>query len=209
MTAYETVAPYADYIAVNVSSPNTAGLRGLQDRRELAELIARLLAAREGGARSLPLLVKIAPDLDAKALGDVVEIATEMGLDGLIISNTTTDRAGLHGAQAAEQGGLSGAPLFQRSTAMLADAFRMTNGALTLIGVGGIASARDAYDKILAGASLVQLYTSLVYQGPGLIGQIRAGLVGFLKADGFARLSDAVGASALKRPTAQNVARSA
>ena len=208
--AYITVAPYADYIAVNVSSPNTVGLRGLQERNELRELITRLQVARERGARALPLLVKIAPDLDAKGVLDVVEIAAETGLDGLIISNTTIDRAGLHGPHAEEQGGLSGVPLFQRSTAMLADVFRMTKGALPLIGVGGIASPRDAYDKILAGASLVQLYTGLVYQGPGLIGRIRAGLVGFLRSDGYARLSDAIGASAgAGAAPLQSVARSA
>src|SRR5262249_30206433 len=145
---------------------------------ELRDLVARLQEARAQGTRALPLLVKIAPDLDPRELDDVVRIALESRLDGLIISNTTVGgRAGLKGPHADEKGGLSGAPLFRRSTEMLAEVRRQAGARFVLVGVGGIASARDAYEKILAGASLVQIYTGLVYEGPGLIRRIKQGLM--------------------------------
>ena len=195
VTAFHAVAPYADYIAANISSPNTRGLRDLQRGAELRDLIARLQEARASSARALPLFVKIAPDLEPRELDDVIRISLEARLEGLIISNTTIGgRAGLKGPYAEEKGGLSGAPLFRRSTDMLAEVRRQSNGRLTLIGVGGVASARDAYEKILSGASLVQLYTGLVYEGPGLIRRIKEGLAELLKADGFATISAAVGA---------------
>ena len=187
------LAPLADYLVVNVSSPNTPGLRALQGREPLAALLAAVRAAR-GGLRP-PLLLKIAPDLTGADKADIAEVALAGGVDGLIVSNTTIARpAGLGSARAAEAGGLSGRPLFAPSTAVLADMYRLTGGKLPLIGVGGIASAEDAYAKIRAGASLLQLYTALVYEGPGLVGRIKRGLAQRLRADGFASLAEAVGA---------------
>ncbi|HXQ40564.1 MAG TPA: quinone-dependent dihydroorotate dehydrogenase [Candidatus Udaeobacter sp.] len=183
----------ADYLVVNVSSPNTPGLRALQDAGALERLLAAVMAAR-GGVRP-PLLLKIAPDLAMADRQDIARVALASGIDGLIVSNTTTDRPrSLKSASASEAGGLSGRPLFAPSTALLADMYRLTGGKLPLIGVGGIASGADAYAKIRAGASLVQLYTALVYHGPGLVARIKADLALRLRADGFARLAYAVGA---------------
>ncbi|MDO9127639.1 quinone-dependent dihydroorotate dehydrogenase [Parvibaculum sp.] len=182
----------ASYFTVNISSPNTPGLRALQNKAELQNLVARVLAARKG---KTPVLLKIAPDLNAEELGDIAEVALEQGLDGLIVSNTTIAREGLvSGINANETGGLSGAPLFAMSTAVLRDMYRLTKGRLPLVGVGGISSAADAYAKIRAGASLVQLYSALTYDGPPLVGSIKRGLAAHLAADGFAHLKDAVGA---------------
>jgi dihydroorotate dehydrogenase len=188
----KALAPLADYLVVNVSSPNTPGLRALQGREPLAELLAAVGAARQGPRP--PLLLKIAPDLTEADKSDIAEVALAGGVDGLIVSNTTLARpAGLASPAAKEAGGLSGRPLFGPSTAVLADMYRLTRGKLPLIGVGGIAGAADAYAKIRAGASLLQLYTALVYQGPGLVERIKRGLAARLRADGFARLADAVG----------------
>ncbi len=182
----------ASYFTVNISSPNTPGLRALQNKAELQTLVARVLAARKGNT---PVLLKIAPDLNAEELGDIAEVALEQGLDGLIVSNTTIAREGLvSGINANETGGLSGAPLFAMSTAVLRDIYRLTGGRLPLVGVGGISSADDAYAKIRAGASLVQFYSALTYDGPSLVGRIKQGLAARLAADGFAHLKDAVGA---------------
>lgn len=192
------LAPMADYLVVNVSSPNTPGLRALQGREPLAALLAAARAAR-GGPRP-PVLLKIAPDLTEDDKADIAEVALAGGADGLIVSNTTIARpAGLTGPAAKEAGGLSGRPLFAPSTAVLADMYRLTGGRLPLIGVGGIASAEDAYTKIRAGASLLQLYTALVYQGPGLIARVKRGLAERLRADGFASLAEAVGADQANR----------
>jgi dihydroorotate dehydrogenase len=192
------LAPLADYLVVNVSSPNTPGLRALQEREPLAQLLAAVSAAR-GGTRP-PLLLKIAPDLTEADKVDIAEVALAGGVDGLIVSNTTIARpAGLASPAARETGGLSGRALFGPSTAVLADIYRLTGGRLPLVGVGGIAGAEDAYAKIRAGASLLQLYTGLVYHGPGLVERIKQGLAARLRADGFARLADAVGADHAKR----------
>jgi len=194
----KALAPLADYLVVNVSSPNTPGLRALQGREPLAELLAAVRDAR-GGIRP-PLLLKIAPDLTEADKSDIAEVALAGGVDGLIVSNTTIARPpGLASPLARETGGLSGRPLFAPSTAVLADMYRLTGGRLPLIGVGGIAGAADAYAKIRAGASLLQLYTGLVYHGPGLVERIKRGLAERLRADGFARLADAVGADHEKR----------
>jgi dihydroorotate dehydrogenase len=189
-------APLADYLVVNVSSPNTPGLRELQRRREVSVLIERLLAARHAATpeRPPPLLVKIAPDLTEEERADLADVALTSGIDGLIVSNTTVARPpGLRGGNAHEPGGLSGKPLFAPSTALLAEMHRRTRGRVTLIGVGGVASGADAYAKIRAGASLVQLYTGLVYQGPGLVARIKSELAALLRRDGFASVADAVG----------------
>ena len=182
----------ASYFTVNISSPNTPGLRALQNRAELETLVARVLAARKG---STPVLLKIAPELGPDELADIAEVALAQGLDGLIVSNTTIARGDLvSGVHAQETGGLSGAPLLAMSTAVLADIYRLTGGRLPLVGVGGISNGRDAYLKIRAGASLLQLYSALTYEGPGLIARIKRELAACLEADGFAHLKDAVGA---------------
>ena len=188
------VGPLADYFVINVSSPNTPGLRDLQRREILDDLLCRLVAARDAAAPSVPLLVKIAPDLTPEERADIAAIAPASGVDGIVIGNTTIARPPLRSAHAGEHGGLSGGPLFAPSTALLADIYRLTQGKIPLVGVGGIASAADAYAKIRAGASLVQLYTALVFEGPALIGRIKRGLAELLARDGFASIAEAVGA---------------
>jgi dihydroorotate dehydrogenase len=194
-------ARLADYLVVNVSSPNTPGLRELQHRAMLESLLGRLISVREETGCRVPLLLKIAPDLTPEERRDIAQVALDSGIDGLIVSNTTVERPpGLLSRHAHEAGGLSGRPLFAPSTALLADMYRLTQGRLPLIGVGGIASAADAYAKIRAGASLVQLYTALVFLGPDLVNQIKTGLAVLLRSDGFASIAEAVG-------TAQGAAR--
>ena len=172
----ETFTAAASYITVNISSPNTPGLRALQSRSELRVLLLRLAAARAALPVRRPLLLKIAPDLSDIELEHVVTVALEGLVDGLIISNTTLARAGLSSPHRGEAGGLSGRPLFAASTRMLAKAYGLTGGKLPLIGVGGIHDAETAWTKIRAGASLIQLYSALVYEGPGLVGRVLAGL---------------------------------
>jgi dihydroorotate dehydrogenase len=198
------VYPHADYITINISSPNTQGLRDLQKSEALDVLLGGLASARaallQSSGRRVPLLLKVAPDLDMAAKESIAAQVLSHGIDGLIVSNTTTARPpSLRGRARAEQGGLSGAPLMALSTQALVDFYRLTQGRLPLVGVGGIASADDAYAKIRAGASLVQLYTALAYQGFGLVAHICNGLSQRLKRDGFTHLSQAVG-SAHRQP---------
>lgn len=192
------LAPMADYLVVNVSSPNTPGLRALQGREPLAQLLRAVKAARDGavkGAIKPPLLVKIAPDLAEEDLLDIAEVAAAVPVDGLIATNTTVARpASLKDPRREESGGLSGRPLFEPSTRVLARLYTLTGGKIPLIGVGGVGSGADAYAKIRAGASLVQLYTALVYEGPGLIDAIKRDLAHCLRRDGFSSLAAAVGA---------------
>ncbi|HEY4345253.1 MAG TPA: quinone-dependent dihydroorotate dehydrogenase [Parvibaculum sp.] len=184
----------ASYFTVNISSPNTPGLRALQNRGELEALIARVLKARKG---RVPILLKIAPDLTAPELADIAAVALDMKLDGLIVSNTTIQREGfVSGRHAHEVGGLSGRPLLTLSTDVLRDVYRLTGGKIPIVGVGGIASGADAYAKIRAGASLVQLYSALTYEGPALVARIKRDLASALARDGFARVADAVGVDA-------------
>ncbi len=184
--------PLVEGCVLNVSSPNTPGLRDWQAADRLGALLSAAQEAR--GASHTRLLVKIAPDLDPIALEAIVETAIAHGVDGLIISNTTVARPpSLRSQHAREGGGLSGAPLFAPSTALLREAARLVRGRLALIGCGGVSSADQAYAKIRAGASLVQLYTGLIYEGPGLVARILAGLAARLAADGFASIADAVG----------------
>jgi dihydroorotate dehydrogenase len=191
VTGAARLSPLVDYLTVNVSSPNTPGLRALQGRTILTELLSAVQAARK---KPLPVLVKIAPDLTDSDLDDIIHAAVDSKIAGIIVSNTTIDRpSDLPRDLAAETGGLSGVPLFKPSTEILRKVYRLSGGTIPLVGVGGIASADDAYAKIRAGASLVQLYTALVYQGPGLVTLIKSGLAARLRADGFARLEDAVG----------------
>jgi dihydroorotate dehydrogenase len=188
--------PVGSYFTVNVSSPNTPGLRGLQERGPLEDLLGRLMAARAdlaGGGAAKPLLLKIAPDLDDRAIGDIAQICMHHGVDGIVVSNTTLSRPPLASRSAREEGGLSGAPLFALSTRVLAKVHLATGGRMPLIGVGGIGSPEDAYAKVEAGASLLQLYTALVYEGPGLVARLKHGLVRALERDGRGSLEAAIG----------------
>jgi dihydroorotate dehydrogenase len=185
--------PHIDFATVNVSSPNTERLRDLQGRAALAGLLAGVGAANAALARPVPLFLKIAPDLQDAELAEIVEVALAAGVAGIVATNTTLARDGLRGRHRAEAGGLSGAPLFARSTRVLARLHALADGRLPLIGVGGIASADDAYAKIRAGASALQLYTALVYQGLGLVPRILEGLDARLARDGFASVAAAVG----------------
>lgn len=190
-TGIKTFEDVASYFTVNISSPNTPGLRALQGRSELETLMTRVLKARQG---KVPILLKIAPDLTAEDRADIAAVALDLKLDGLIVSNTTIEREGLvNGAHAGETGGLSGKPLFALSTQVLADIYRLTGGKVPLVGVGGIASGADAYAKIRCGASLIQLYSALTYEGPALVTRIKRELAAALARDGFARVADAVG----------------
>ena len=191
--SFVRLAPLADYVTVNVSSPNTPGLRGLQNREELSQLLTTLTSVRAQGAQK-PILLKIAPDLDAQALDDIAQVVTDAHIEGVIVSNTTIARPPLRGSHAQETGGLSGQPLFRPSTEILRQMRARLPKDIVLIGVGGISSGRDAYEKILAGANLVQLYTALVYQGPGLVGRIKCDLLACLARDGFSSVAAAIGA---------------
>lgn len=197
------LAGLVDMIVVNVSSPNTPGLRALQGKAALADLLDGLVAARDevapstedGGGPALPLLVKIAPDLEDGEVADIVEVALDKRIDGLVVSNTTVARPqSLRSRAKAEEGGLSGEPLFESSTALLRRVYRLSEARLPLVGVGGVGSPEQAYAKIRAGASLVQLYTALVYRGPGLAVDILHGLAALLARDGFNSVREAVGA---------------
>ncbi len=182
-----------DFATVNVSSPNTERLRELQGKDALAALLAGVMAAREALDRKIPVFLKIAPDLDPDGLKDVAEVAMASGMSGIIATNTTLSRDGLSSPHAGEGGGLSGQPLFDRSTRILAQLSKLTSGDLPLIGVGGVGSAEQAYAKIRAGASAVQLYSALAYGGLSLVQEIAEGLDRLLARDGFANVSEAVG----------------
>jgi dihydroorotate dehydrogenase len=192
---FAALAPLADYVTVNVSSPNTPGLRGLQNREELTRLLDGLVAARAESRK--PILLKIAPDLDDHALDEIADVVRASGIEGLIVSNTTIARPPLASMLARESGGLSGKPLLAPSTEVLRGMRRRLGKSVVLVGVGGIAGGADAYAKIGAGASLVQLYTALVYQGPGLVARIKRELLALLERDGFANVTDAVGSDAV------------
>lgn len=198
VTGIEAVCAHADYLVVNISSPNTPGLRGLQARAPIDDLLRRAIAARQRVApdpiRPPPLLAKVGPDLDDDQLRDIAEVALTTGVDGLIVGNTTVARPPtLRSRDRAAPGGLSGLPLMGPSTDCLRAMARLTGGRIPIIGCGGIASGADAYAKIRAGASLVQLYSALVFHGPGLVATIKRELAALLRRDGFSHLSDAVG----------------
>lgn len=188
--AMARLAPLADYVTVNISSPNTPGLRALQDKAALDDLLLRVRAAGEGGP---PLFLKVAPDLEPADIDDIASVAMDRKIDALIVSNTTISRPALKSHHAGETGGLSGAPLKALAQQRLADFRKATGAKLPLIGVGGIANAEDAYARIRAGASLVQLYSALVFEGPLLAQRINAGLVDLLRRDGLSHISEAVG----------------
>ena len=186
-----TCGAHVDFATVNVSSPNTERLRDLQGPAALAALLTGVLRARDGLPRRVPVFLKIAPDLDDAALADVARVADAAGIDGIIATNTTLARDGLRSPHRGQAGGLSGQPLTERATRVLARLSTLT--ALPLIGVGGIGSAEQAYDRIRAGASAVQLYTALVYEGTDLPARIARGLDALLARDGFATVAEAVG----------------
>jgi len=184
----------ADYFTVNISSPNTPGLRALQTREALAELLGRLAEARASLHGGTPIFLKVAPDLADGEVEAIVAACATHGLAGIVVSNTTTGRDGLTDRRAAEAGGLSGRPLMARSTAILSRFHAANDRGLALVGVGGIASGADAYAKIRAGAAAVQLYSALVFEGPGLVARVGRDLAARLKADGFRTVAEAVGA---------------
>ncbi len=201
LASFAAVRDVAGYVAVNVSSPNTPNLRELQEPAALAALLQALVASRDAGTQKRPpLLVKIAPDLDDTQLETLVETVVNAGVDGLIATNTTISRQGLHTpparVAALGAGGLSGAPLLAASTRLLARLYTLTKGRLPLIGVGGIFTAADAWAKICAGASLVQVYTGFVYQGPRLALEIQEGLAQIMMQKGFKTLDEAIGSAA-------------
>jgi dihydroorotate dehydrogenase len=209
LASFETVYDVADYIAVNVSSPNTPQLRQLQQSQQLSMLLSalqernRALQQTRQRAKPMPLLVKLSPDLTTEELETIVDVVVRLGIDGIIATNTTiardhlvTDRARV---AALGEGGLSGAPLRAKSTEIVAQLYRLTNKQVPIIGVGGIFSAEDAWEKISAGASLVQLYTGFIYRGPGIAREINENLERIMKREGFSNLDAAVGCRAEER----------
>jgi dihydroorotate dehydrogenase len=185
--------PYLDFATVNVSSPNTEKLRDLQGKEALSALLAGVMQTRAELERPIPVFLKIAPDLDEQGIEDVAEVALTSGVAGVIATNTTLSREGLRSKHAGEAGGLSGQPLFEKSTRVLAQLSKLTDAKLPIIGVGGVGNAEQAYAKIRAGASAVQLYTALVYGGLTLGADILAGLEKLLERDGFDSVAQAVG----------------
>ena len=203
LASFDLVYKLADYIAINVSSPNTPQLRELQQSDQLASLLTALqarnreLQRRHGRLTPVPLLVKLSPDLERHDLEQIVDVIQRLEIDGIIATNTTISRDDLRTEKsrvdACGAGGLSGKPLTNRATQMIAELYQLTHGRIPLIGVGGIFTAEDAWEKICAGASLVQVYTGFIYKGPGIVRQINEGLVEILRREGFAKIEEAVG----------------
>ncbi len=187
------MAPFSSYLCVNISSPNTPGLRALQDESALTGLLDAVIAARDEAGGTAPIFLKVAPDLEPADIDAIARIAIDKALGALVVSNTTISRPALRSHHAGETGGLSGAPLRQLATQRLRDFRKATGGAIPLVGVGGIATAEHAWERIRAGASLVQLYSAMVYEGPGLGARIARGLEGLMRRDGFASIAEAVG----------------
>ncbi|MEM9585025.1 MAG: quinone-dependent dihydroorotate dehydrogenase [Pseudomonadota bacterium] len=189
----ERAGEVVDFATVNVSSPNTEKLRDLQGKAALFDLLDRVMNVRDSHARGTAIFLKIAPDLSGTEIAEIVEVAMQTRIDGIIATNTTLSRDGLHSVHKSQAGGLSGQPLFETSTRVLAQVSKLTDGALPLIGVGGVSNAEQAYAKIKAGASAVQLYTAMVYAGVGLAAEIARGLDALLARDGHANVAAAVG----------------
>jgi dihydroorotate dehydrogenase len=190
----ERFAAVADYITINISSPNTPGLRDLQEKSRIGDLLRAVSAVRDTAGQRPPVLVKLSPDIeDDITLGAIIEAVNEHGMDGVIVANTTLARDGLNDAAADQNGGMSGRPLFNRATRLLARTRKIAGQDLVLIGVGGVDSAQTAWDKLTAGANLVQLYTAMVYEGPGLPARIVAGLAERLKHENLSRITEIVG----------------
>ncbi|MDE1918007.1 MAG: quinone-dependent dihydroorotate dehydrogenase [Sphingomonadales bacterium] len=192
-TGARLFAPLASYLAVNVSSPNTPGLRALQDPAALEALLDGVIAARDETGTQPPVFLKVAPDLQSADIDAIARIAIGKKLGALIVSNTTIERPALRSRHAGESGGLSGAPLRAMAQQRIVDFRKATGGAVPLIGVGGIANAQDAWERIRAGASLVQLYSAMVYEGPSIAQSINRGLLRLMQRDGFASIAEAVG----------------
>ncbi|SDK72711.1 quinone-dependent dihydroorotate dehydrogenase [Aliiruegeria lutimaris] len=190
----ERCSPHLDFATVNVSSPNTENLRDLQGKAALEALLRGVLEVRDGLEHKIPLFVKIAPDLSDAEIADIAEVGGTVGINAIIATNTMLSRDGLKSPYASEAGGLSGAPLFEKSTAVLARLYRETGGKIPLIGVGGVSSGEQAYAKIRSGATAVQLYSALIYGGLSLVGKIVRDLDALLERDGFGNVSEAVGA---------------
>lgn len=193
VAGFVALAPFADYLTINISSPNTPGLRQLHERAALLDLLGAVNEVNQRLARPRPLFVKVSPDETPAQLDQVIDVAGQVGAAGFVAANTTLERGGLHSTHRQEQGGLSGRPLAPRARAVVAHIFAATSGRLPIIGVGGVMNARDAYDLIGAGATLVQLYTGFVYGGPAVVAQIKRGLAQHLRVDHYTSVAQAVG----------------
>jgi dihydroorotate dehydrogenase len=213
LTSFEHLYPFASYFVLNISSPNTPGLRNLQARDALATLLHALMERNSTLAhlrkeRPKPLLVKIAPDLDERQLDDLVDLCVELRLDGIIVANTTTSREGLltpdRHVRSLGEGGLSGAPLTQRTRALVAAVYRKTRGGVPIIGVGGVMTEEDAWQMIRAGASLVQVHTGLIYSGPGFVASINRHLIQRLSESGKASIEEVIGET-IRTPASENL----
>lgn len=205
LKTFEVIYPVADYVAVNVSSPNTPGLRSLQQAKQLEALLTALQSrneelSKQNSSPRLPLLLKISPDVNAEELKDIVAVVKKTSIAGIIATNTTTSRAGLRSSaeqiQACGEGGLSGMPIRTHSSNIIAKLYQMTGGVIPLVGVGGIFTAADAWEKICAGASLIQLYTGFIYRGPGIVREINKGLKEIMDREEIDSLDQAVGCRA-------------
>ena len=198
VSALSTLHPFADYFTLNISSPNTKDLRNMQEKEALRSLLDSVCARRDeldrNHSRNTPLLVKLAPDLDEDALKNSVRVMQEFSIQGVIATNTTVARPVLKSKYRTETGGLSGKPLQKRSTEMIRTLFAELGTDIPIIGVGGIFNGADAYEKIKAGAAAVQIYTALIYEGPGLVRKVKAELADLLERDGYKSVSEAVGA---------------
>lgn len=201
----EKFAPLADYLVINVSSPNTPGLRNLQNENNLKQLLTNVIGKRNAitadGHRHVPILLKLAPDLTNDELNQIAKVIKQRNcsVDGIIISNTTVERpSDLRNEKRNEIGGLSGAPLTDRSTELIRQIYRLTGGKIPIVGVGGVFSGKDAFDKILAGASVVQIYSSFIYHGPPIVSKIKRELDALLKENGYSSVTEAVGKNAMK-----------
>lgn len=181
----------SNYIVLNISSPNTPNLRNLHDKQKLSQLLQAVLDLTGSASINTPIILKVSPDIDQNTKENIAELTMEHNISGLIVSNTTVHRDHLHSHQR-ELGGLSGKPLFKLSTQLLRDMYKLTEGKVLLIGCGGVSSGADAYEKIKAGASLVQLYTSLIYHGPQIVKKINLELAELVRKDGFSSISEAV-----------------
>ena len=198
VSALSTLHPFAEYFTLNISSPNTEDLRNLQEKEALRILLDSVCARRDeldrNHSRNTPLLVKLAPDMDQDALGNTIRVIQEFSIQGVIATNTTIERPELKSKYRTETGGLSGKPLQKRSTAMIRTLFAELGADIPIIGVGGIFNGADAYEKIKAGAAAVQIYTALIYEGPGLVWKVKAELANLLERDGYKSVSEAIGA---------------
>ncbi|SIO19434.1 dihydroorotate oxidase A [Parasphingorhabdus marina DSM 22363] len=193
VTGVKNMAPLADYLTVNISSPNTPGLRALQDKQALEQLLTAVMEAR--GDHAMPVFLKVAPDLEPADIDDIVDVTMTHQLHALIVSNTTISRPDLRSSNRDQQGGLSGAPLKDLALQRLRDFRSASEGKIPLIGVGGISSAEEAYERIRAGASLIQLYTAMIYKGTGIAKTMNRDLARLLKRDGFTSVAEAVGSA--------------